>query len=198
MTIFTKTKGAGDEIVLLHGVADDHAYMLPIMEQLSKRYHVTTLDEPGCGNSPWQSQIKDVHDLVDTLLPVLPERATYIGSSFGGSLAISLAARYPERVKRIITIGSSPKFIEASDWPGIPAPGLEAAIFPLIEGNGIAGFLKNFHDDEFADFPQKLEAYHQLNQQLDNMKTDLPFGWKSFFIFLDYSHLAFPTKFYLA
>jgi pimeloyl-[acyl-carrier protein] methyl ester esterase len=172
MNIFTETKGKGDNIVLLHGACDNHHYMQPIMDQLCDRYQVTSLDEPGRGLSKWQPQIKNIHDLADALLPVLPEKAIYINWSFGGLIAISIAARYPDRVKRIINIGSVPKFIENTDWPGVPQPGFKA-LLPIIAEHGLPAFLKRFHDSEFANFNPKPKAYHVLNRLLENMEVDI-------------------------
>lgn len=172
MTIFTKTMGSGENVVLLHGGCDDHRYMQPIMNALHKHYRVTNLDEPGRGKTPWQPQIETIHDLADALLPILPEQAIYISWSFGGLIALSLAARYPARVKRIINIGSSPKFIEAPNWPAIPEPGFKPGL-ALIAEQGLTAFLKAFHEAEFAPIHPKPRNYDQLNQLLVNMEADV-------------------------
>lgn len=172
MNIYTETKGSGDDVVLLHGGCDDHRYMQPINDQLCNRYCVTSLDEPGRGKSPWQAQIKNIHDLADALLPVLPKNAIYINWSLGGLIALSLAARYSDRVKRIINIGSSPKFIESADWSGFPQPGFKILV-PMLEELGLPAFLKMYHEGEFASFDPKPEVYYQLNNLVENMEIDL-------------------------
>lgn len=170
MTIFAEITGQGDDVVLIHGGCDKHQYLQPIADFLSHQYRVTNIDTPGRGLSPWQPQIKNIHDLADALLPVLPAQATYIGWSFGGLITLSLAARYPDRVKRAITIGSSPKFIEDDNWIGVPKPGFSALIAGLDE-EGIGQFLRCGHDDEFAAFDPKPASYTHLNSLIDKKEN---------------------------
>ena len=168
MNVFVETKGQGEDVVLLHGGCDDHRYMLPIMDQLCDRYRVTVLDEPGRGKSKWQPQIETIFDLVDALLPVLPRKAIYINWSFGGLIALALAAKYPERVERIINIASVPKFIECDGWPGVPKPGFSQVISEIVEKRGLSSFLKESHDTEFKNFDPKPEAYNIVNSFVGN------------------------------
>lgn len=75
---------------------------------------VIGLDLAGRGRSGWLAELSDYHletyveqlrQLMDHLR--LPS-CTLLGSSLGGSTAIRFAARYPERVRRIVLNDSSP------------------------------------------------------------------------------------------
>lgn len=167
MNIFKEIKGEGENIIILHGWGCDHRHMQPIVDQLATRYRVTNFDLPGRGQSDWHPSIQTMHDIADQLLPHLPKQAIYIGWSFGGLVAMSIAARYPERVSRFVGIATTPKFIASDNWPGIPKPGFKV-VFTEIEQKGIKEFFRESYDHEFIDFNPKPVAYHKLIEILDD------------------------------
>src|SRR5579859_20636 len=98
-------------IVLLHGWGCSIETMLPIYRHLAPIYQVYALDFPGCGGSdqppvPW-SVADYVQLVVDWLDALQLHRATFIGHSHGGRVSLMLAARYPERVRRLILVDSA-------------------------------------------------------------------------------------------
>src|SRR5689334_4068938 len=117
MHVYKQVTGQGDDVVLLHGWGCDHRYMQPIADALNTSYRVTNVDLPGRGQSHWEDHITNIHDIADLVLPYLPQQATYIPWSFGGLVTLSIASRYPERVKRIIGVTTSPRFVEDTNWP---------------------------------------------------------------------------------
>lgn len=171
MSIYKTIQGQGEDIVLIHGWGCDHRYMQPIADQLASTYRVSNIDLPGRGKSSWEPSINNIYDMVNTILPHLPERAIYIPWSFGGLITIALAAIFPRHVKQIIGIAISPKFVATENWPGIPKPGFIAA-FDEIQKIGFNTFFKNFYDLEFANFGTKPKAYSQLLQLLNSASKE--------------------------
>lgn len=47
----------------------------------------------------------------------LPPAATVCGWSLGALVALDLAIHYPERVRRLVMIGGTPRFVGGTDWP---------------------------------------------------------------------------------
>ena len=128
MTIYTQTIGTGKDIVILHGWgACSHKTIMPIVTMLQDHYRVTVIDLPGRGNSDWNNNIHTIPDMAESIMPVLPDKAIVIGWSFGGQIAMALAANHSGRVERLICFGSTPKFVADAHWPGIPKPGFQAA-----------------------------------------------------------------------
>lgn len=101
-----------ETLILLHGSGPgatgwtNFSKNIPV---LAEKYHVVAADMPGWGESDpvgWQERNhpKAVADLMDVMGI---EKATLIGNSMGGGTTIRFGYEYPERVTRLITMGSS-------------------------------------------------------------------------------------------
>lgn len=112
--------GEGQDIVMLHGWGMNSAVFTPLHTALSE-YRVHYVDLPGFGFSPPHQGT--ITDWVDLLVNALPDNAIWMGWSLGGLVATQAAIRFPERVKGLVTIASSPRFMAHDEqaWPGMPA-----------------------------------------------------------------------------
>jgi lipase len=91
-------------VVCVHGVqAFGGRFRRLAEERLADRYHVVTVDLRGHGgsgrNEPWTLEAH-LADLLETC----PERAVWIGHSFGGRLVAELVARTPEHVVKAVLL----------------------------------------------------------------------------------------------
>ncbi|MEM6579767.1 MAG: malonyl-ACP O-methyltransferase BioC [Pseudomonadota bacterium] len=107
------------QLVLLHGWGSDREIWRPLLAHLRPWADVTLLDIPGCAPGLAAEDVPDFESVLDAVLAVAPQRAVFVGWSLGGQLALALAAHAPERVSAVVTLCSNPRFISASDWPGI-------------------------------------------------------------------------------
>jgi 2-hydroxymuconate-semialdehyde hydrolase len=119
--------GDGDPVLLLHGSGPgvsawaNWRLTIPV---LARRFRVIAPDVVGFGFTDRPEQVRyDLDTWTSHALGVLDalgiERAHVVGNSFGGSLAMSLAIRHPDRVGRLVLMGSV----------GVPfaiTPGLDA------------------------------------------------------------------------
>jgi pimeloyl-ACP methyl ester carboxylesterase len=100
-----------EAVVLLHGWGASIQSMWPIYQYLAPTHAVYALDFPGFGASEQPPEAWGVGDylrlLLDWLEALQVSRATFLGHSFGGRVSIMLAAKYPERVKRLILVDSA-------------------------------------------------------------------------------------------
>ncbi|NMS24626.1 alpha/beta fold hydrolase, partial [Vibrio parahaemolyticus] len=62
-----------------------------------------------------------------------PEKAIWLGWSLGGLVATHVALNMPERVAKLITVASSPKFAAEKPWRGIQPNVLSAFTSQLLE-----------------------------------------------------------------
>jgi lipase len=94
-------------LLCLHGITSWGGRFRQLAETRLTAFHVFAPDLRGHGVSDWEppwSLGTHVADLVDTLNALHIERTDVVGHSFGGRLALELAARHPERVERIVLL----------------------------------------------------------------------------------------------
>ncbi len=102
----------GETIVLLHGSgpgATGWTNFAPNIPALAKHYRVLAVDMPGWGESDpvtWQERDHSTA-LLDLLDALEIDQATLIGNSMGGGTTLRFGYEHPERVHRLITMGSS-------------------------------------------------------------------------------------------
>jgi len=103
--------GKGPPIVLLHGLGGSLYDWRHLIRPLAKEHRVLALDLLGAGESEIPekedfsiaAQARRVKGLLDTLgVP----RATLVGNSYGGGIALRFAQDWPERVDKLVLINS--------------------------------------------------------------------------------------------
>ena len=99
-------------VLFLHGWRSDGAVWLPAMQRLADlNFSSCSIDLPGFGKSeapksPWR--VSDYADAVRSLIERTGSRSVVlIGHSFGGRVAIQLAATSPDRVRKLILVDSA-------------------------------------------------------------------------------------------
>jgi pimeloyl-ACP methyl ester carboxylesterase len=96
-------------LVLVHGLAVSHRYMMPLAARLAAHHPVHVVDLAGFGLSGDPGRVLDVSEHADHLatwleatgLPAL----TVLGNSFGCQVAVDLAVRHPDRVGGLVLVG---------------------------------------------------------------------------------------------
>jgi len=107
--------GEGFPLVFFHGWGFDSHIWLPLVPDLERKYQIILIDLPGFGLTSMMSW----SDFKQELLCLLPKEFALIGWSMGGLYASRLAIEHPERVKYLINVSSSPRFINDPLWPGV-------------------------------------------------------------------------------
>jgi pimeloyl-ACP methyl ester carboxylesterase len=104
--------GGGAPVLLLHGYSDGAGAWAPVLPHLPAAWRVATPDQRGHGGSerpagPYTMAAfaADAARLIHTLGW---ERATVVGHSMGGMVAQRLAIDFPERVERLVLVGTTP------------------------------------------------------------------------------------------
>ncbi len=112
--------GAGPVVVLLHAGIADRSMWVEQNAALSRTHRVLAVDLPGYGESGVPERSYANHDLVVGLLDALDiGDATWVGCSFGGSVALDVALAHPTRVNALVLMAAvvsghawSPEFRE--------------------------------------------------------------------------------------
>ena len=115
--LFCKTQGSGADLVLLHGWGMNADVWDGVVPKLSERHRVTVVDLPGHGRSGIADGDYSLSAQAKKVAQVLPPNATLLGWSLGGLLALQLALDFPQRVKALVLVASSPRFVRGDDWP---------------------------------------------------------------------------------
>ena len=92
-----------------------------------------SLDLPGHGEASYEPGALDPDRLAARLAAAHPGAHAWLGWSLGGLVALTLAARHPQSVSRLVLVGATPRFARAPDWPCGTAPDvLEAFADQLV------------------------------------------------------------------
>ena len=130
------TAGEGPVLVLMHGMAGCAESWKHVMPALSRRFSLVVPDLLGHGTSAkpmGEYSVSGHANVVRDLLAALGhERATLVGQSFGGGVAMQLAYQYPEHCERLVLVSSGGLGREVSGLlRALSLPGAEH-VFPLF------------------------------------------------------------------
>ena len=99
-------------IVMVSGWAMSADILNPLAHELkSLGYDTVQVSLAEAAGESWE----DLYRLVDSQLDNHP--AVLVGWSLGGNLCTRFAAKFPEKVKALITLGSTPCFLASDNWP---------------------------------------------------------------------------------
>jgi pimeloyl-ACP methyl ester carboxylesterase len=102
--------GSGELLLLIHGMAGTAEGWGPVIEPLGLRHHVIAPDFPGHGLSAPGGGDYSLGSLAsglrDLLLTLGHERATLVGHSLGGGVAMQFTYQFPEMVERLVLVSS--------------------------------------------------------------------------------------------
>lgn len=100
----------GTPLVLVHGVGDSHSVWDTLLPGLPDDRPILRYDLRGHGESPRPPGPYSIDDLatdhVDLLTRLGHDRADTVGFSLGGLVSQAVAIRHPNRVRRLVLIGS--------------------------------------------------------------------------------------------
>jgi len=142
-------EGHGPALLLLHGIAGSSRTWRDVIPHLTDRFTVIAPDFMGHGQSDkpvgdyslgaFASGIRDLLDVLDI------DRASVVGQSFGGGVAMQFAYQHPERCERLVLVDSGGLGREVN-WVlrVMTLPGSEY-VMPVV----FPGFVRDWGDSLF-------------------------------------------------
>jgi pimeloyl-ACP methyl ester carboxylesterase len=101
-----------EPLVLLHGIRLHARCWDHFARTIEAERRVLALDARGHGDSDWAPGEYHLHDFYEDLLAVLDgcgvDRATLVGHSLGGRVALLFAHLHPDRVNRLVLVDIGP------------------------------------------------------------------------------------------
>jgi pimeloyl-ACP methyl ester carboxylesterase len=100
--------GEGKPLLLVAGIASDGASWSPLLPLLAGR-QLILIDNRGSGRTKVDGPI-ELNEMANDCVALLDhlglDTVDVVGHSLGGSIALDLAGRHPERVERLVTLSS--------------------------------------------------------------------------------------------
>ncbi|HUG35099.1 MAG TPA: alpha/beta hydrolase, partial [Anaerolineales bacterium] len=131
--------GRGRPVILLHGWLGSWGLWQETMEYLGKYYRTYALDFWGFGESGKKRDTYAIQDFVGLVKQFMDQlgisRAPLVGHSMGGTVSLSIAIRYPERVSKVVVVGS-PIVGSSLAWP-LKLAGYRPIAFMLFNMMGV-------------------------------------------------------------
>jgi pimeloyl-ACP methyl ester carboxylesterase len=107
-------------VVFLPGAGGDREFWSPVAQHLPADWAKVLLGWPGLGDQPHDPAVSGLDDLVGLVVATLTVPSDLVAQSMGGIVAVRVAARYPERVRRLVLVATSAGFDiaghNAEDW----------------------------------------------------------------------------------
>lgn len=111
LKVYYEVDGKGSPVVLLHGWGGQAASFKPVFNYLARNYRVYALDLPGFGYSDIPSVPWGTNDYALFISNFFVKKrianTNIIAHSFGGRIAIVLAANFPEKVNKLVLVDSA-------------------------------------------------------------------------------------------
>ena len=171
MKLFYREYGAGQPVVILHGIFGSSDNWLTQAKILADKYRVILVDLRNHGQSPkddafdYQVMVADVEELFDSLKlqdPIL------IGHSMGGKVAMNFAIRHPDLLSRLVVVDISPRPYNLEHY--VILDGLNAISIDTVSS-------RNEADQTLVPFVPEADVRQFLLKNLQR-KPEGGFSWK--------------------
>jgi pimeloyl-ACP methyl ester carboxylesterase len=160
--------GEGPPILLIPGAFSTYRHWNRVIPYLSKHYKLLCMDYLGAGDSDkprsgFKYTIEEQTDLIVKMIEMLQiSKAHILGVSYGGAIALNLAARYPEKVDKIVSIEGNG--INGNKHQKISYGPMEDLLkFPVV-GDIPIGIIRSGLADKFVVKSVMGKAWKDLNE----------------------------------
>ncbi|WP_295542017.1 pimeloyl-ACP methyl ester esterase BioH [uncultured Thiohalocapsa sp.] len=141
-------------LVLVHGWGMNAGVWAGLPEAITQRFAPLAVDLPGHGGAPFSAGQWSLDHWAQACLDQVSARspagdhtpAVWLGWSLGGLVALQAARLAPDRVRALVLLAATPRFVRAVDWQ-VAVP---------------EGTLGQFHDGLLADPQGTLERFLAL------------------------------------
>jgi len=124
MGLSFQDSGSGETLLLIHGMGSGSSAWKLITPTLAKSFKVVSVDLPGHGGSAYdRGQAMDPHSLAISIHEQMQkhgyEKFHVVGNSFGGWIALEMAASFPQTIESITAIAPAGLWLKHSNKRGM-------------------------------------------------------------------------------
>ncbi|MEI6180207.1 MAG: alpha/beta hydrolase [Chloroflexales bacterium] len=102
--------GRGRPVLFLHGWLGSWRYWFPTVEVIAEHFRTYSFDFWGFGDSRRSQTRESIQAYSDQVIRFLDamgiDQVMVVGHSMGGMVALKTALSYPDRIKRVVTVGA--------------------------------------------------------------------------------------------
>lgn len=160
------TYGEGFPVILLHGFTGDVSMWNPFYESWGKQSELIAVDIIGHGKTeiPDDMERFKMLSVVDDIFLLMEKlkikKADFIGYSMGGRLALSFAAKYPTKVRKLVLESAS---------PGLESEELRKQ--RIEQDEKLASFIEEKGIEAFVDYWENVSLFSSQKQLPEEIKS---------------------------
>ena len=164
--LYYEIHGTGAPLVMLHGGVNPSEMFGAPRAEMAKSFKVIAIHARGHGlskdtDAPW-SFAQDADDVAAVMKDLKIEKASVMGYSFGGGIALQFAIRHPEMLDKLVVISTA--YATSGEYPEIKAAFEQMpALAEAIGGNIAKSPLAQMYPDR--DWAKVMRKTGELNQQ---------------------------------
>ncbi len=153
-------------LIFLHGFTNTGRSWDPVIGVLGERYNAIAPDIRGHGDASQRLPVT-LQAVIADVAAITADRFTLVGYSMGGRIALHAALALPERVERLVLIGSSPGI--ADDGERVARRQADERLADWIETVDIEGFARRWAETPLlaGQSPEVRERIHR-----DRLRND--------------------------
>jgi 3-oxoadipate enol-lactonase len=155
-TIWYKVTGTGAPVLHIHGSAFGHKNFARMTPLMAEHFETIDFDLPGYGESTGTSRAGGMEGLADVVHELIVatgyEKVSVHGTSFGAMIGLTLAARHPEVVDKLILSCFMAKYdlaarLMRTTWK---KAALDSGMEAVSDLTSVAGFARSYYDRDEA------------------------------------------------
>lgn len=116
---YYEVAGQGEPVLFIHGWGVNMRIWKQQAKNLSKKFSVILIDLPGHGQSSWKKI--DLHNIAVDINFIIEKlgysKINIVACSLGGLIALKMFELFPDKIKRLVLVGSQARFVWADDYP---------------------------------------------------------------------------------
>ncbi|HVH65588.1 MAG TPA: alpha/beta hydrolase, partial [Candidatus Acidoferrum sp.] len=111
INLYYEIQGSGRPLILLHGGLGNGEMFGPVLPLLAAKHEVATVDLQGHGRTADIDRPLDARLMADDIAALIDhlelDKPDVVGYSLGGGVALHTAAKYPEKVRRLVAVSAN-------------------------------------------------------------------------------------------